>query len=98
MADNAPKRTCFRLALPKYKCPCCGYYTLSEKAGGSFEICPVCFWEDDRVQLQNPDLAGGANGVSLNEAREQFRKCGASREDLKPYVRAPKKRELHGIE
>ena len=98
MGENTSKHARFRLVLPKYKCPCCGYYTLSEKAGGTFEICPVCFWEDDRIQLEHPDLAGGANGISLNEARDQFRLCGASREDLRPYVRAPKKSELHGIE
>ena len=29
----------------KYKCPCCGYFTLDER--GEYDICPVCFWEDD---------------------------------------------------
>ncbi len=29
----------------KYKCLCCGYLTLSTRA--EFDICPVCFWEDD---------------------------------------------------
>src|SRR5690606_15709062 len=28
-----------------HACPCCGHPTLGERAG--FEICPVCFWEDD---------------------------------------------------
>jgi hypothetical protein len=27
---------------------------------GSFVICPVCFWEDDDVQLENPNFAVGA--------------------------------------
>ena len=26
-------------------CPCCGSLTLP--AGGQYELCPVCFWEDD---------------------------------------------------
>ena len=26
-------------------CPCCGYETLGER--GAFEICGVCWWEDD---------------------------------------------------
>jgi hypothetical protein len=28
-----------------YPCPCCGFVTLGERS--AFEICPVCFWEDD---------------------------------------------------
>ncbi len=32
----------------RYSCPCCLYKTLSEIGG--YEICPVCFWEDDGVE------------------------------------------------
>ncbi len=28
-----------------YPCPCCSFLTLSGR--GDYEICPVCFWEDD---------------------------------------------------
>ncbi len=51
-------------------CPCCGSYTLSEV--GAYEICPVCFWEDDPVQLSDPTYSGGANQDSLNKARENW--------------------------
>lgn len=54
-----------------HSCPCCGQYEFSEK--GSYEICPVCNWEDDPVQAEEPDYSGGANVMSLNEAREAFR-------------------------
>ena len=50
----------------KHLCPVCGEYYFSEK--GSYEICPVCGWEDDPVQENDPDFAGGANKMSLNEA------------------------------
>ena len=36
----------------KYKCLCCGYYTLEVRA--EFEICPVCFWEDDAYLILDP--------------------------------------------
>lgn len=31
--------------MSKYACPCCGCLTLDERGG--YDICPVCFWEDD---------------------------------------------------
>ena len=72
----------------KRKCPCCGYLTL-EEAKGDFDICPVCFWEDDPVQNENPDFGGGANHVSLNEAKRNYINIGASDERFIEYVREP---------
>ena len=51
-------------------CPCCGQHYFREK--GAYEICPVCGWEDDPLQRKDPDFAGGANTVSLNEARKKY--------------------------
>ena len=56
---------------------------------GSDDICPVCFWQDDLVQLRWPVLAGGANGPSLIEAQENYRRFGAVEERLVQYVRPP---------
>jgi hypothetical protein len=51
---------------------------------GGYEICDVCFWEDDPVQSKNIDLSGGANDVSLKEARANYQSFGAiSMEKLK---------------
>ncbi|MBR4472210.1 MAG: hypothetical protein IKS55_01085 [Oscillospiraceae bacterium] len=36
----------------KYPCPVCGTKCLSEEFG-SFEICPVCGWEEDGYQQKN---------------------------------------------
>ena len=78
----------------RYPCRCCGYYTLDEEPVGSYEICPVCFWEDDPVQDRDPEFAGGANEPSLNEARRNFRELGACEARLLPYVRPPRQDEL----
>ena len=63
--------------MKKYPCPCCENYTFSEKPPKTFDICPVCFWEDDYVQFNDPDFKGGANHVSLNQAKKNYLKFGA---------------------
>jgi hypothetical protein len=64
--------------------------TRSEAEIGSFEICQVCFWEDDGVQFDDPDYEGGANKVSLRQARENFRQFGASDLRFTSNVRPPR--------
>lgn len=51
------------------KCPCCG-----QDYAGEYDICSVCNWENDPIQLKKPDLRGGANKMSLTEAREAYSK------------------------
>ena len=54
-----------------HQCSCCGQLTVEEP--GNYDICEVCGWEDDPVQNDRPDRAGGANHMSLNEARAAFK-------------------------
>jgi len=72
-----------------FACPCCGFLTLSERPPGTFAVCPVCYWEDDDVQERDPTSRGGANKVSLNEARDNFAKMGAADPDHANLVRPP---------
>lgn len=51
-------------------CPVCGKSEFEEF--GDYDICPVCKWENDGLQYNNPDYAGGANHLSLNEAKLEF--------------------------
>lgn len=55
-----------------HMCPCCGKYRFEKY--NSFDICDICNWEDDGVQEADPDYPGGANKMSLNEARQAYRK------------------------
>jgi hypothetical protein len=71
-----------------YPCPVCGYLVFEEPPG-SYAICPICFWEDDQVQLGYPLMAGGANNVSLYEAQQNFMRDGASEVRLTGHVRQP---------
>jgi hypothetical protein len=58
-----------------HSCPVCGLTEFS--AGGSYEICGNCGWEDDPVQLAEPDFVGGANRMSLNQARDAWKQESA---------------------
>jgi hypothetical protein len=76
------------------RCPCCGCRTLGERS--IYDICPVCFWEDDGQDDHNADeVWGGPNGaLSLSEARANYRAFGASSERRKQFVRPPRPNEL----
>ena len=54
-------------------CPVCGKYRFAER--DTYEVCPVCEWEDDVYQERHPDMTG-ANPITITEAREQYRKYG----------------------
>jgi hypothetical protein len=74
---------------PRYVCACCGYRTLLNE--GQYEICAVCRWEDD--PYMDPDAESGPNRTSLNEARANFARLGASNERRKQFVREPRPEE-----
>ncbi len=78
-----------------YPCLCCGYLTHGEpQPSGNHCICPVCFWEDDEVQADDPDFEGGANDSSLNQARKNFKAFGAADLDMVRHVRKPLPEEI----
>lgn len=58
-----------------YQCPCCDYFTIDVR--GDYEICPVCFWEDDGLDIGLLDRHSGPNHISLREARQNFMRIGA---------------------
>lgn len=76
----------------RFPCPCCGHLTLDE-GPGDYELCPVCFWEDDGHQLRYPMSPDGANGVSLTEAQQVYAGSGAMHPDFRGKVRTPRRDE-----
>ncbi|MCQ4922198.1 CPCC family cysteine-rich protein [Tissierella carlieri] len=80
--------------MNKYTCPCCGYKTLEEKPPGTYDICPICFWEDDRIQFENPDYEGGANHVSLRQGQQNYLSFGACEKEMTKYVRKANKNDI----
>jgi hypothetical protein len=76
----------------KWPCPCCGHLTLPQ-GPGDYELCPVCFWEDDGGQLRWPLSADGANGISLGEAQRNFQQYGACHRESRNRVRRARRDE-----
>jgi hypothetical protein len=68
-------------------CLCCGYKTLGERE--AWEICPICFWEDEPIT--DPYVGtGGPNGsLTLHEAQKNFMAIGASVRGSLTHVRQP---------
>jgi hypothetical protein len=77
-----------------YRCPCCGYLTLPYEA--SFEICHVCFWQDDgQGDTSATEVWGGPNhDLSLAQARRNYQEFGACSRDFLASVRPPRPEEL----
>ena len=78
--DKIENHSIFKAALEgvSYCCPCCHFSTLDERGG--YDICPVCFWEDDGQDDADADtVRGGPNrSLSLTVARKndiKFEAC-----------------------
>lgn len=74
-------------------CPCCGYRNLRER--GAYEICRVCFWEDDGTVDLN--RVSGPNHMTLREARLNVQRCGAVTEKARQQV-LPDGRERYALD
>lgn len=48
-------------------CACCGKEDVEK-----FDVCETCDWQNDPMQNENPDYKGGANKLSLNEAKKLY--------------------------
>ena len=80
---------------PRFQCPCCDHVTLAEK--DRWEICSVCFWEDDGVDVDSPDCCSGANhGLTLRQARQNFAEFGACEPEMRRNV-LPKADRSHFV-
>ncbi|MDE7209916.1 MAG: hypothetical protein K2O03_00555 [Lachnospiraceae bacterium] len=62
--------------MKKYRCLCCGCRTLD--ARGEYDICPVCFWEDEMY----PYIKDGALHLLRNEAGMDDKADGYTGEDV----------------
>ena len=79
----------------KYPCPCCRCITLPvpEKEALAY-ICPVCLWEVDTFIQHENEPSDQNHGLTLAQARVNYRSFGVVRKGLLQYCRPPKPEEL----
>ncbi len=77
----------------KFFCPCCGYNTLAEKPSGTYQVCEICFWEDDPIQFEDWNYEGGANKVSLIQGQMNFENFGACEKSMIKNTRKPNQKD-----
>ncbi|MDI2112134.1 CPCC family cysteine-rich protein [Commensalibacter nepenthis] len=65
-----------------YPCACCSFLTRAEPSNGNYDICSVCFWEDDPIQNDQADADSGSNRITLHQARLNFKELGQVSKDL----------------
>ena len=56
-----------QLAAGQFACPVCGNLVAGDPR--QYEVCNACGWEDDPVQFDDPSYDGGANVITLADAR-----------------------------
>jgi hypothetical protein len=71
-----------------HPCPCCGYKTLPQRA--YYDLCPVCYWEDEGGE---PWAYSGPNGETLVEAQQRYLAQNLPHRLRPGKVRAPKRGE-----
>ena len=78
------------------KCPVCGKYEFERDSDYSY--CDVCKWQNDGLQLDNPDDGDGANRISLSHYREYWKKHGTHPpKNYSPQPAAPKMEIVQAI-
>ncbi len=83
-----------RRSQKRYKCVCCGYDTLPKEPKECVGyICPVCLWENDVFMNNMFDLDEKSdcnNGMTLYQARENFKKYNVCNKKFISEVRKAK--------
>jgi hypothetical protein len=72
----------------KYPCSRCGYLVFDDELG-SYDICPICLWEDDYTQTIWP-TSGGANRVPLIQAQKNYLAFEAKDARANTFARKPR--------
>ncbi|MCO6550528.1 MAG: hypothetical protein J6580_07580 [Gilliamella sp.] len=65
-----------------HACPCCHYLTLTHQ--GQYDVCPLCYWEDDGTQNNELNHYSAVNHLTLSKYKAIFDKQKATLTNI-PY-------------
>ena len=68
--------------MRRIQCPCCGNFTIDGEDEVIVDYCEVCGWRYDLPAHEYPNMIIGYNGISLNEARSNYKLFKASKEEF----------------
>ncbi|MEM8864440.1 MAG: CPCC family cysteine-rich protein [Planctomycetota bacterium] len=77
--------------MNEYSCYVCGYYTLESRC--DWDVCPICFWEDDILADDGLYEHSPANHMTIAEAKKNYIALGAVSQEYVSKVRKPVARE-----
>lgn len=81
--------------MSKTQCPVCSFLTFdANEFPGSLKVCPVCSWNDDQLQCENPLEEEGTNSMSLKQAKENYKMFKACHIEYVQKCRAPTAEEI----
>ena len=80
--------------VDKSACPCCGNLTIPNREDALGFICPVCFWEIDTFTTSDNEPSDQNSGMSLIEARLNYKNYKACSPVLTKFCREPHTSEI----
>ena len=57
--------------MHNWNCPVC--HTDNQGDFPDYNFCDTCDWQDDPTQRADPAYSGGANNISLNQFKKEWR-------------------------
>ena len=87
------------MSIQRYPCDCCRHMTFAEtfadERPSRYDICPVCFWEQDSIGLDDPSAAN--HGLTLRQGQANYAKFGACEKTMVLHVRKPTQEEIDAL-
>jgi len=77
----------------RYSCLICGYKTLDSYC--DWDICPICFWEDDVLHHGGDKTSPANSGLKVSQAQANFMMFRCCSTEHQRFVRGPLPTEEH---